>query len=67
MSFSMEFKTPIKAKEAFYEMASRAELEDYRAKIRFHREPWYLTDKKMREGRIADGQTEGRADEHSRV
>jgi len=51
MSFSMEFKSPIKAKEAFYEMASRAELEDYRAKIRFKREPWYLTDKRLRERR----------------
>lgn len=57
----------INAKEAFYFTASKAKQRDFYAKIRFEREPWYLTEKKMREGRIADGQTEGRADEHGRV
>lgn len=63
----MRFESPINAKEAFYSMASKAKQRDFYAKIRFEREPWYLTEKKIKEGRIADGQTEGRTDEHSRV
>lgn len=63
----MKFEGPINAKEAFYAMASKAKMQDVYARARFKREPWYLTDKKIREGRCADGQAEGRTDEHGRV
>lgn len=36
------------AKQAFYMAASKAKLQDYRAKIRFNREPYHLTDLRMR-------------------
>ena len=51
----MRFESPINAKEAFYSMASKAKQRDVYAKARFDREPWYLTDKKMREGRMQHG------------
>ena len=47
----MRFEGPINAKEAFYCMASKAKQRDFYAKIRFEREPWYLTEKKIKEGR----------------
>lgn len=49
------FESPINAKEAFYCMASKAKQRDFYAKIRFEREPWYLTEKKIKEGRFDNG------------
>ena len=54
----MRFESPINAKEAFYSMASKAKQRDLYAKIRFEREPWYLTEKKIKEGRIKDAGTD---------
>lgn len=54
----MRFEGPINAKEAFYAMASKARLRDIYARARFEREPWYLTDKKIREGRYSDDGSE---------
>ena len=53
----MRFESPINAKEAFYSMASKAKQRDFYAKIRFDREPWYLTEKKIKEGRMKDAGT----------
>lgn len=53
----MRFESPINAKEAFYSMASKAKQRDFYAKIRFEREPWYLTEKKIKEGRMKDAGT----------
>lgn len=50
----MRFESPINAKEAFYFTASKAKQRDFYAKIRFEREPWYLTEKKIKEGRMKD-------------
>lgn len=36
------FDDPLKKKQAAYEMASRAELTNYMAKIRFKRMPYYM-------------------------
>lgn len=63
----MRFESPINAKEAFYSMASKAKMRDVYAKARFDREPWHLTDLRMRKGGMQNGQAEGRADEHGRV
>ena len=52
------FESPINAKEAFYCMASKAKQRDFYAKIRFEREPWYLTEKKIKEGRMKDAGTD---------
>ena len=38
-------------KKAFYALASKKELTDTYARARFKREPWYLTDKRLRERR----------------
>ena len=54
----MRYESPINAKEAFYSMASKAKQRDFYAKIRFEREPWYLTDKKIKEGRMKDAGTD---------
>jgi hypothetical protein len=54
----MRFESPINAKEAFYSMASKAKQRDFYAKIRFEREPWYLTEKKIKEGRMKDAGTD---------
>ena len=53
----MRFESPINAKEAFYSMASKAKQRDFYAKIRFEREPWYLTEKKIKERRMKDAGT----------
>lgn len=53
----LRFESPINAKEAFYCMASKAKMMDVYAKARFEREPWYLTDKRIREGRYADAES----------
>lgn len=54
----------INAKEAFYFTASKAKQRDFYAKIRFEREPWYLTEKKIKEGRMKNGsEQECRSDE----
>lgn len=37
-----EFDKPVKAKQAFYEMASRAEQVNRKAKLRFQRPPYYM-------------------------
>lgn len=50
----MRFESPINAKEAFYSMASKAKMMDVYAKARFDREPWYLTEKRMKEERRAE-------------
>lgn len=47
----MRFESPINAKEAFYSMASKAKMMDVYAKARFDREPWHLTDLKIRKER----------------
>ena len=52
------FESSINAKEAFYRMASKAKQRDFYAKIRFDREPWYLTEKKIKEGRMKDAGTD---------
>lgn len=54
-------------KKRFYAMASKAKLTDLYAKARFQREPWYLTEKRMRERRGADGQGYSAGDECSGV
>lgn len=54
-------------KKRFYAMASKAKLTDLYAKARFQREPWYLTDKRLRERRNADGQDISAGDESCRV
>lgn len=46
-------------KKAFYALASKKELTDTYARARFKREPWYLTDKRLRERRNTDGQSAG--------
>jgi hypothetical protein len=50
-------------KKAFYALASKKELTDTYARARFKREPWYLTDKRLRERRGADGQDISAGDE----
>ena len=50
-------------KKAFYALASKKELTDTYARARFEREPWYLTDKRLRERRNADGQDISAGDE----
>lgn len=68
MNHLVDLNESATTKERFYAMASKAELIDRIAKARFEREPWYLTDKRIREGRYADGQAaEGRTHEHGRV
>lgn len=57
----------INAKEAFYFTASKAKQRDFYAKIRFDREPWYLTEKKIKEGRIDNGKRDRDTDERSGV
>ena len=42
-------------KKRFYAIASKTEWTDRYAKARFDTEPWYMTDKRIREGRKADG------------
>lgn len=42
------FESAQDAKQAFYMAASKAKLQDYRAKIRFKREPYHLTDLRKR-------------------
>lgn len=54
-------------KQHFYAIASKAEKMDRIAKARFDREPWYLTDKKIREGRESNGSAESSSDEYGRV
>lgn len=63
----MRFESPINAKEAFYSMASKAKQRDFYAKIRFEREPWYLTEKKIKEGRFDNGKRDRDTDERSGV
>lgn len=41
-------------KEKFYAMASKAEQIDRIAKARFEREPWYITEKRIREEMMND-------------
>lgn len=53
-------------KRDLYEM-SKAEQVDIHAKVWFQREPWYLTEKRMRERRGADGQGYSAGDECSGV
>lgn len=50
-------------KKAFYALASKKELTDTYARARFKREPWYLTDKRLRERRNVDGQDISAGDE----
>ena len=50
-------------KKAFYALASKKELTDTYARARFKREPWYITDKRLRERRNADGQDISAGDE----
>lgn len=38
----LNYDDPLKKKQAAYEMASRAELTNYMAKIRFKRMPYYM-------------------------
>ncbi len=57
----------INAKEAFYFTASKAKQRDFYAKIRFEREPWYLTEKKIKEGRFDNGKRDRDTDECSGV
>lgn len=54
-------------KKRFYAIASKAELTDIYAKARFNAEPWYLVEKRIKEGRKTDGTAEGTAHECSRV
>ena len=42
-------------KQRFYALASKAELTDIYAKARFNAEPWYLVEKRLKEGRKTDG------------
>lgn len=42
-------------KQRFYAIASKAELTDIYAKARFNAEPWYLVEKRLKEGRKTDG------------
>lgn len=42
-------------KKRFYAIASKAELTDIYAKARFNAEPWYLVEKRLKEGRKTDG------------
>lgn len=54
-------------KKAFYALASKKELTDTYARARFKREPWYLTDKRMRERREQNEQGDTAGDECSGV
>lgn len=54
-------------KKAFYALASKKELTDTYARARFKREPWYLTDKRLRERREQNGQGYSAGDECSGV
>lgn len=51
-----EFSSPLDKKNAAYEMASKAELTDYRAKVWFNR-PAYGIYQGRRENDDRDGQT----------
>lgn len=54
------FESAQDAKQAFYMAASKAKLQDYRAKIRFKREPYHLTDlRKRKEIENANSQSDG--------
>lgn len=50
-------------KKAFYALASKKELTDTYARARFKREPWYLTDKRLRERREQNEQGDTAGDE----
>ena len=54
-------------KKRFYAMASKKELTDTYARARFKREPWYLTDKRLRERREQNEQGDTAGDECSGV
>lgn len=54
-------------KKRFYAIASKAELTDIYAKARFNAEPWYLVEKRLKEGRKTDGQGYSATDECSGV
>lgn len=63
----MRFESPINAKEAFYSMAAKAKMMDVYAKARFDREPWHLTDLRMRKEVMQNGETSRSDNEHGRV
>ena len=63
----MRFESPINAKEAFYSMAAKAKMMDVYAKARFDREPWHLTDMKMRKEGLQNGEANRTGNEHGRV
>lgn len=46
---NLEFDSPISRKNAFYAMASKAQLVEHKAKLAFEREPYYLKFMKRRE------------------
>jgi len=48
MNLFVDLNETATKKERFYALASKAELTEWRAKARFNREPWHLTDLRMR-------------------
>lgn len=46
-------------KEKFYALASKAELTEWRARARFKREPYHLTDLRIRKGVQANDESDG--------
>lgn len=54
-------------KKVFYALASKKELTDTYARARFEREPWYMTEKKIKKERSDKNAESGRTDESGRV
>ena len=48
MNQLMDWNESATRKEKFYALASKAELTEWRARARFNREPYHLTDLKRR-------------------
>lgn len=59
----ISFEDPIRKKQQAYEMASRAELTNYMAKIRFKRMPYYMPFlESWTTGREVDYESDGRTE-----
>ncbi len=48
MNMLVDLNESATKKQKFYALASKAELTEWRARARFKREPWHLTDLKKR-------------------
>ena len=59
MNLLVDLNETATKKERFYALASKAELTEWRAKARFEREPYHLTELRKRK-EIENGRADGR-------